>query len=330
MRSWAWNRPAMKKTARSNPRPSLRARTRPRAVIITAAGSGQRLGAPCPKALVEISGHSLLWWATRTAIQTPGLRALVITAPASAPTDSPSGDWCTTFATEALEAGASLGLFSMHDDAARAACSPNGFAAGADGPLIAVIPGGASRQQSVYAGLARANHLLGPAATSATALIHDAARAFTPLTVFTEVADALEAASASASADAPAGPEAGSAKPASSDDGPIRGVVPGLKVVDTIKLIEGGEQEIIVQTPPRARLRAIQTPQAFALADILDVHRRAPQLVAAAESADVEDSRMIELDGGRVRVIPGDERSLKITVPADLRIGEQIARDSGA
>lgn len=321
----------MKKTARSNPRPSLRARTRPCAVIITAAGSGQRLGAPCPKALVEIAGHSLLWWATRTAIQTPGLRALVITAPAaaptSAPTDSPSGDWCTTFATEALEAGASLGLFSMHDDAARTACSPNGFAAGADGPLIAVIPGGASRQQSVFAGLARANHLLGPAATSATALIHDAARAFTPLEVFTEVADALE--DASASADASAGPAAGSANPASSADGPIRGVVPGLKVVDTIKLIEGGEQEIIVQTPPRARLRAIQTPQAFTLADILDVHRRAPQLVAAAESADVEDSRMIELDGGRVRVIPGDERSLKITVPADLRIGEQIARNAG-
>ena len=51
--------------------------------VLTAAGSGSRLGCECPKALVELSGRPLVWWAAR-GLRAGGVGAIVVTAPASA------------------------------------------------------------------------------------------------------------------------------------------------------------------------------------------------------------------------------------------------------
>jgi 2-C-methyl-D-erythritol 4-phosphate cytidylyltransferase/2-C-methyl-D-erythritol 2,4-cyclodiphosphate synthase len=85
-------------------------------------------------------------------------------------------------------------------------------------------------------------------------------------------------------------------------------VVPALAVVDTIKVIDS--QSLVVSTPDRASLVSIQTPQGFKTSALRDAH------ASASEATD--DATLIESTGGKVRVISGEERALKITTPADL------------
>jgi 2-C-methyl-D-erythritol 4-phosphate cytidylyltransferase len=86
------------------------------------------------------------------------------------------------------------------------------------------------------------------------------------------------------------------------------GVVPGLPVSDTLKLV-GGDGEV-VGTVSRDGLHAVQTPQAF----VADVLRR-----AAAEGGDATDcAGLVEAAGGRVKVVEGDPRLLKVTTAEDL------------
>ncbi|HXH89835.1 MAG TPA: 2-C-methyl-D-erythritol 4-phosphate cytidylyltransferase [Gaiellaceae bacterium] len=88
------------------------------------------------------------------------------------------------------------------------------------------------------------------------------------------------------------------------------GVVPALPLADTIKRVR---EDAIVETVERADLVAAQTPQAF-LAPVL---RRA----CAAGGADATDcASLVEQAGGRVKVVPGDPRLLKVTTPADLEL----------
>jgi 2-C-methyl-D-erythritol 4-phosphate cytidylyltransferase len=90
------------------------------------------------------------------------------------------------------------------------------------------------------------------------------------------------------------------------------GVVPALPLADTVKRVEGGR---VVETLARDGLVAVQTPQAF-LADVL---RRA----VAGETADATDcASLVEAQGGRVRVVEGDPRLLKVTDGADLAVVE--------
>jgi 2-C-methyl-D-erythritol 4-phosphate cytidylyltransferase len=89
------------------------------------------------------------------------------------------------------------------------------------------------------------------------------------------------------------------------------GVVPGLPVADTVKRVEG---EAVAETLDRDRLVAVQTPQAF-LASVLRE--------AVAGGADAGDcSTLVERRGGRVKVVQGDRRLLKVTEPADLKLVE--------
>jgi len=86
------------------------------------------------------------------------------------------------------------------------------------------------------------------------------------------------------------------------------GAVPGLPVSDTIKRVDGGG--VVVETLDRGALAAVQTPQAFA----------APVLRACVASAGAatDCASLVERGGGRVKVVAGDERLLKVTTRADL------------
>ncbi|MEX2211607.1 MAG: 2-C-methyl-D-erythritol 4-phosphate cytidylyltransferase [Gaiellaceae bacterium] len=88
------------------------------------------------------------------------------------------------------------------------------------------------------------------------------------------------------------------------------GAVPGLAVADTVKRVRDEE---VVETLDRDGLFVVQTPQAF-LADVL---RRA---VAGGEAGDC--AALVEQAGGRVKVVEGDRRLLKVTTREDL---EQVA-----
>ena len=50
--------------------------------VLTAAGLGSRLGCEVPKALVELSGRPLVWWAAR-GLRAGGVGTIVVTAPAA-------------------------------------------------------------------------------------------------------------------------------------------------------------------------------------------------------------------------------------------------------
>jgi 2-C-methyl-D-erythritol 4-phosphate cytidylyltransferase len=96
------------------------------------------------------------------------------------------------------------------------------------------------------------------------------------------------------------------------------GAVPALPLADTVKRAEG---EAVVETVDREGLYAAQTPQAF-LADAL---RRA----FAGEASATDCASLVEATGGRVRLVEGDRRLLKVTTPADLELVESLLRAEG-
>ena len=89
--------------------------------------------------------------------------------------------------------------------------------------------------------------------------------------------------------------------------------VPGLPVADTIKVVNGAG--LVVDTPDRASLRAVQTPQAFGFPDLLAAHRAA---AAAGLSSFPDDGALAEWAGLPVTVFPGDPRNVKLTHPSDF------------
>lgn len=151
-------------------------------------------------------------------------------------------------------------------------------AAGDRVDLGRVVTGGTTRQESVAAGLAA---LWGDVTT---VLVHDAARALTPPAVIDAVAAAV----------------VGDA-----------GVVPSLPVVDTLKRVADG---LVTGAVDRAELAAAQTPQGFPRALL-----EAAYETAVAHGAEyTDDAALFAAAGHPVRLVPGSERSFKITTPADL------------
>ena len=138
--------------------------------------------------------------------------------------------------------------------------------------VVTVVDGGASRAESVRAAMAA----LLP--DTEAVLVHDAARALTPESVFHRVVHAL-----CAGADA---------------------VIPVMPVVDTVKTVEPttGDgaaiaPELVTGTAPRETLRAVQTPQGFDLATLRRAHEAAAGFDAGQAAAVTDDAMLVELLG---------------------------------
>ncbi len=86
------------------------------------------------------------------------------------------------------------------------------------------------------------------------------------------------------------------------------GAVPALPVADTVKRVEGDR---VVETLDRDALRVVQTPQAFVAQILRDACRG--DVSGASDCASLVEAR-----GGRVKVVDGDRRLLKITDAEDL------------
>jgi 2-C-methyl-D-erythritol 4-phosphate cytidylyltransferase len=84
------------------------------------------------------------------------------------------------------------------------------------------------------------------------------------------------------------------------------GAVPALPVSDTVKRVD---RQVVVETIDRSQLVAVQTPQGFV----------STVLRAALERGEGSDcASLVESAGGRIKVVTGDERLLKVTTRADL------------
>jgi len=93
-------------------------------------------------------------------------------------------------------------------------------------------------------------------------------------------------------------------------------VVPAIPIPDTVKEVAG---RLVVATPDRTRLVAVQTPQAFDPALL----RRALN----ASSLDATDeASLVEALGASVHTVTGDPENLKITTPLDLDFAKAILK----
>ena len=276
--------------------------------VLTAAGSGTRLGASGPKALVEIAGESLVRRAARGLLSAGVVRHVVVTAPA---------EYLDRFEAEVA------GITEV---------------AGLDGPgvsgTIEVVPGSPdSRQASVALGLAAA---LAAHPDAAVVLVHDAARALTPPEVVRRVVAAVRAGH---DAVVPALPVTDTVKEVA---GPDRsrshrsesghhetGLYHSTSNLDRSGAQRGrgaGVQiESVVGTPDRSRLRAVQTPQGFAAAALVAAHRLGADRAADEARSASDDAGLIEAAGGGVVVVEGDPLAMKVTTPVDLALAEVLA-----
>lgn len=158
--------------------------------------------------------------------------------------------------------------------------------------LMALVDGGATRSASVRAGLAIAR--------DEVVAVHDAARPLVSAALVDHTVRML---------DRGAGGR------------PWAAVAPALPVVDTLKLVEPSQRQVL-QTLDRRGLWAVQTPQVFRRELLAQVHAR-----VGAEASD--DLALVELAGGRVHLVEGERRNLKITFPQDLALAEAILTTEG-
>jgi 2-C-methyl-D-erythritol 4-phosphate cytidylyltransferase len=166
--------------------------------VLVAAGRGERLGLDRPKAFAPLGDRVLLAEPLERLEESDWIDAIVVVVPA---------EWEEPAIVLAEELGA--------------------------GKVVSAVTGGATRTDSVRAGLAEVP------LDAAVVLVHDAARPLLPDEVIGRVLVPL-------------------------GEG-WDGAVPGLPVADTLKRVEGGA---VVETLPRGELVAAQTPQAFS-ADVL-------------------------------------------------------------
>ena len=153
--------------------------------------------------------------------------------------------------------------------------------------VVAVVAGGGSRQESVHLGL---NAL--PKGTKLAA-VHDGARPLISWQVIDRVVRAANTYGAAA---------------------------PAIPVKDTIKVVSGG---LVKETPDRATLQAVQTPQVFAF----DLLRGALKKAETDGASVTDDCSAVERTGMKIKIVEGDERNLKVTTPMDLKIAELLLEE---
>ena len=100
--------------------------------------------------------------------------------------------------------------------------------------------------------------------------------------------------------------------------------VPALPVALTIKQADGPLPARVIQTVPRQSLWAMQTPQVMRRTCLLAAFDSCPEPFEQI----TDDAQLIELAGGEVWLVQGEERNLKITTQIDLKIAEMLLGDN--
>jgi 2-C-methyl-D-erythritol 4-phosphate cytidylyltransferase len=219
-------------------------------LLIPAAGTGKRMGGTRNKLLLQVRSQPIIAWTLKAAAAASTIKWIgIISQPV---------DWSDF---KAIVADLNL-------------TKPVEF-----------IPGGSSRQESVY------NGLQALPANAEQVLIHDGARCLVTPNLLNSCAQAIQQCS---------------------------GLIAAVPVKDTIKVVD--EHGIIQSTPDRQQLWAAQTPQGFNVKLLKQCH--AQGLRQGWEVTD--DAALFERCGIEVRIVPGEETNLKVTTPQDLAMAEFI------
>ena len=223
--------------------------------IIVAAGEGLRIGGNPPKPYLPLVGRAML---LRTLDRVSGARNIekVVVVVAASELSRCEG---------MLQGDAALG----------------------QRPWV-LQSGGATRQQSVKAGLEKVD------GDTDIVLIHDGARPFVSPALIERCIELADRNGA---------------------------VVAGLPARDTIKIVSDDHR--VLSTPDRKALWEIQTPQAFRRKLIVEAHQWAVREKFEA----TDDAMLVERMGKPVWVIDGEKTNLKITMPEDLWLAEAMIRE---
>jgi 2-C-methyl-D-erythritol 4-phosphate cytidylyltransferase/2-C-methyl-D-erythritol 2,4-cyclodiphosphate synthase len=96
-----------------------------------------------------------------------------------------------------------------------------------------------------------------------------------------------------------------------------RAAVPAIGVADTVKTVDA--TGCVADTIDRARVRLVQTPQAFGFATLLEAHRRAK---AAGRDDFSDDAALAEWAGVKVSTFEGEAGNVKLTTDEDFTRAE--------
>lgn len=223
--------------------------------VIVAAGEGLRIGGNVPKPYLPLVGRAMLLRTLDRVFGARNIEKVVMVIAAS-----------ELFRCEAMLRGDS---------------------ALSQRPWV-LQSGGATRQQSVKAGLEKVDGV------TDIVVIHDGARPFVSPAL---IERCIESA------------------------GRNGAVVVGLPARDTIKIVSDDHR--VLSTPARKAVWEIQTPQAFRREVIVEAHEWAAREGFTA----TDDAMLVEQAGKPVWVIEGEKTNLKITVPEDLWLAEAMIRE---
>lgn len=218
--------------------------------VVAAAGSGSRMGGTQPKQYLPLAGRCVIEWSLAPLLECEWIEGVVVVL---APGD---------------EVFSSLPV-SAH-------------------PKLATAVGGATRAQSVLAGLHRLP------STGVLALVHDAARPCLRR-------DALERLREQALG--------------------ANGGLLAVPVSDTLKRESAG---VVAETVSRDGLWRAQTPQLFEAARLIE----ALCLAEAKGQPITDEASAMEAVGARPRLVRGSESNIKITYPEDLALAEFFLRNA--
>ncbi len=222
------------------------------AAVVVAAGRGARLGRP--KQFLELAGLPMVGWSIRRFAEMPEIDELIVATEA-----------------ECFDQMCALIARLAPDKAAR------------------VVPGGASRQGSVYAGL----RAISPQIEAV--LVHDGAR---PLVGGSDVRAGMREVRKG------------------------RAALLAAPVVDTIKVVETQSRRVKT-TLDRRTLWAAQTPQFAFAAELREAHERARRDGITV----TDDATLLERVGIDVVIVPSTGENFKVTLAADVARAEMILRE---
>lgn len=154
--------------------------------------------------------------------------------------------------------------------------------------VVAVVPGGETRQESVASGLAVAEH------QAEIIIVHDGARPLVSAALITEAVRSLI------------------------EDPAVDGVVVGHPSYDTVKSVDLDRH--VLRTEDRERLWLIQTPQVFRVGILKNAYDKA----MCDGYSGTDDASLVEHAGGRIGLVLGPRDNIKVTVPEDLVVVERL------
>lgn len=97
----------------------------------------------------------------------------------------------------------------------------------------------------------------------------------------------------------------------------------GVSVKDTIKVVD--KNNYVIDTPNRASLFAVQTPQVFNF----KMYKSALKKAVDDNMDFTDDCQLIEYSGGRVKMVQGSYDNIKITTPDDIALAENYLSNYG-